>query len=33
MTIIKLEQVTKKFGEFTALDGINLEVKPSEIYG
>lgn len=33
MTIIKLEQVTKKFGEFTALDGINLEVKSGEIYG
>ena len=28
---IKLEQVTKQFGTFTALRGIDLEVKPGEL--
>lgn len=33
MAILQIEQVTKKFGNFTALDGINLEVKQGEVYG
>lgn len=33
MAILQVEQVTKNFGNFTALDGINLEVRPGEVYG
>ena len=33
MTILRVNQVTKKFGSFTALDGIDLEVGQGEIYG
>ncbi|WP_164214401.1 ABC transporter ATP-binding protein [Virgibacillus sp. YIM 98842] len=33
MSILKTEGLTKKFGKFTALDGINIEVKPGEVYG
>lgn len=33
MAILRVNNVTKKFGHFTALDGINLEVKQGEIYG
>lgn len=32
-TILKTNQLTKKFGQFTALNGVNLEVKSGEIYG
>ena len=32
-TIVKVENLTKKFGKFTALDGVNLELKEGEIYG
>jgi len=32
-TVIKLENVSKKFGSFLALDDINLEVKKGEIIG
>lgn len=33
MTILQVNNVTKKFGEFTALGGVNLEVKQGEIHG
>lgn len=33
MTILQVNNVTKKFGKFTALDGVNLEVKQGEIHG
>lgn len=33
MTILQTKNVTKKFGAFTALDGVNLEVNKGEIYG
>jgi ABC-2 type transport system ATP-binding protein len=33
MTILKTVDVTKKFGKFTALDGVNLEVNSGEVYG
>ena len=33
MSILSVSQLTKKFGKFTALDGINLKVNSGEIYG
>ena len=33
MTIIKMKNVTKKFGAFKALDNLSIEVKKGEIYG
>lgn len=33
MTILRVNQVTKKFGSFTALNGIDLEVGQGEVYG
>ncbi len=33
MTVLEMSNITKKFGKFTALDGVNLEVKSGEIYG
>ncbi|GAB3046894.1 ABC transporter ATP-binding protein [Virgibacillus ainsalahensis] len=33
MSLLKVSNVTKKFGKFTALDGVNLEVNEGEIYG
>lgn len=33
MSILSVSQLTKKFGKFTALDGIDLEVNSGEIYG
>ncbi|MHA1391799.1 MAG: ATP-binding cassette domain-containing protein [Promethearchaeota archaeon] len=32
-TVIKLENLTKKFGNFTAVNSINLEVKRGETIG
>ncbi|GAJ14187.1 unnamed protein product, partial [marine sediment metagenome] len=32
-TIIKLENLTRKFGKFTAVNNINLEVRRGEIIG
>jgi len=32
-TMIKTEGLTKKFGEFTAVDGLNLEIRKNEIFG
>lgn len=33
MAIITTENLTKKFGKFTALNGVNIEVAEGEIYG
>ncbi|WP_078429091.1 ATP-binding cassette domain-containing protein [Alkalihalobacterium alkalinitrilicum] len=33
MTILKASNLTKTFGKFKALDGVNLEVNKGEIYG
>lgn len=33
MAVLRVDQVTKTFGRFTALDGIDMEVKQGEIYG
>lgn len=33
MSIVRISSLIKKFGNFTALDGIDLEVKRGEIYG
>jgi len=33
MTIVKATNLTKKFGSFTALDGVNMEIKEGEVYG
>lgn len=33
MSVINIENVTKTFGKFTALDGISMEVQKGEIYG
>lgn len=33
MAILRVDNVTKEFGNFTALDGINLEVNQGEVYG
>ncbi len=32
-TIIHVQNLVKKFGSFTALDGLNLEVKKGEVHG
>ena len=32
-TTIKIDNLTKKFGDFTAVDSISLEVKAGEIFG
>ena len=31
--MIKVKDVTKKFGSFTALDGLSLNVEPGSVYG
>ncbi|MGD8638579.1 MAG: ATP-binding cassette domain-containing protein [Nitrosopumilaceae archaeon] len=33
MTAIKIKNLTKKFGDFTAVDSINLEIKEGELFG
>lgn len=33
MSVLNISNLTKRFGKFTALDGINLEVKEGEVYG
>lgn len=33
MTILEINNLTKKFGSFTALSDVNLKVKKGEIYG
>jgi len=31
--MIKVENLIKKYGEFTAVDGVSFEVKKGEIFG
>ena len=31
--MIKLTNLTKRYGSFTAVDGINLEVQKGELFG
>ncbi len=31
--MIRLEELTKRFGDFTAVDGLDLEVEPGRIHG
>ena len=33
MSLLKTTNFTKKFGTFTALDGVNIEVNKGEVYG
>ena len=33
MSVLNISNLTKRFGKFTALDRINLEVKEGEVYG
>ena len=33
MSIISVQSLVKRFGKFTALNGVNLEVKEGEVYG
>ncbi|MBI9011724.1 MAG: ABC transporter ATP-binding protein [Clostridiales bacterium] len=33
MNILKVENLTKKFGKLTALDGISFELRKGEVYG
>lgn len=33
MTVLKTTNLTKKFGKFTALDGVHIEVNEGEVYG
>jgi len=33
MTILKIQNMTKKFGKFTALSNLDLEVKEGEVVG
>ena len=33
MAILKASNLAKKFGNFTALDGVNLDVNKGEVYG
>lgn len=33
MSVLQVKNLTKKFGKFTALDGVNFEVEKGEIYG
>jgi ABC-2 type transport system ATP-binding protein len=33
MSIVKLDQLTKKFGEITAVDKMTLEIEEGEIFG
>lgn len=33
MSVLTVNNLTKRFGKFTALDGVNMEVNEGEIYG
>jgi len=33
MGVVQTDNLTKNFGKFTALEGVNLEVNPGEVYG
>ena len=30
--LIRLEEIVKRFGNFTALDGVSMEVHPGEVH-
>ena len=32
-TMIKIEGLKKKFGEFTAVDGLNFDIFKNEVFG
>ena len=32
-TIVRIDQVTKKFGDVTAVDKVSLEIQEGEIFG
>ncbi len=32
-TMLKIENLSKNYGKFTAVSGLNLELKPGEIFG
>ena len=33
MTLLKINGLTKRFGKFYALDGVDLELNEGEVYG
>jgi len=33
MAVLRTVDLTKKFGDFAALDGVNIEVDEGEVYG
>ena len=33
MSIVSVQNLVKRFGKFTALNGVNLEIKEGEVYG
>ena len=33
MAVLEIRNLVKRYGNFTALDGIDLEVKQGEVYG
>lgn len=33
MSIMEVRNLTKKFGQFTALSGVNINLEPGEVYG
>ena len=33
MVVLQTKNLTKRFGDFTALDGVNLELNKGEIFG
>ena len=33
MSVLSVNNLTKRFGKFTALDGVNMEVNEGEVYG
>lgn len=33
MSVVSVNNLTKRFGKFTALDGVNMEVNEGEVYG
>jgi len=33
MSVVSIQNLVKKFGKFTALNGVNLELKEGEVYG
>ena len=32
-TLVKAENLTRKFGDFTAVDSVSFDIKKGEIYG